>query len=1202
MRYEDASGTFQASGPVANDDADTLSAGERGPATGNLITGEGTQYSSAGADSAAGGQITAIAGKGGEDSSFSGGKLSVAGEHGRLTVDADGNYSYLANGNVENVRDRFTYTLADNQGNSDTASLIVEIGKTPAVIKADAQQIVPGPDGVVTLPPGVELSDVHVVGRNLVVDLPDGTQLVIIDGAIFVPQLVLGGVEVPATNVAALLIGQEVQPAAGEIPPSSGGNFALPPPPLDPGIPLGDLIPPTELNYIPPEPQEVLDTINEEPEIFIQPDGQPASVAAADVVDEAGLPTRNGGEPQGSGEEAAAGTDGDPSEATAGTIIISSPDGVDSVTINDVLVTGVIGQQIDGEFGTLTITGFDGDNILYSYVLDDNTSGDDTQDDFEVVLTDDDGDTATATLTIDIIDDVPTARNDVDSVTEGGPTVADGNVLTGSGGADANTTDGVADPTGADDAELQGFNQAGTAGTLGVPFAADHGTLVLNADGSYTYMLDSQDPEVRALAEGETLTEVFNYSIIDGDGDPSTATLTITIVGTNDAPVIGNAAETVSEEGLQNGIIDDVGVPSDDTNSATESGTMSVSDPDGDPVTVTLGVPDANLTSNTVPVIWAVSNGGHTLTGSAGGNPVITITIDNDGNYNVNLLGPIDHLSDGVEDELSITIPVTVDDGAESSNATLTVTIEDDSPSIEAGEVEPQLLVDEFDLTVNETQNFGDVFTALFGADGGGADSTEYELNISAGATGLADTATGEAVVLVMNNGVVEGRTAISDELVFTVSVNDDGDVTVDQLRAVAHLDDTNPDDPVSLANDDLITLTATVTDNDGDTDSATIGIGNNVVLEDDGPTANDDAGSQTGEDQPITVDVLANDEAGADDVDDANVSYVDGTLTGSGELVYNGDGTFTYTPAPGETGDIFFDYQILDGDNDPSVATVTIHLGDDSTPVVGTPENLEVDEDGFAFANDDEGQVDPTETDHGENLTDSGNVVVDFGNDVPADLNASIELVDNGALDGQLVDLDGNPVTFAPNGSGQLVGTANGVTVMIISITGAVAGPGAGEVTYTYSAQLLQPVQHADAGNNENSDLLSGVGFQVTDSDGDTDTGSFNVTVWDDVPSAEDIEANQAGEDANVGVSIVSSITEGADGVDLADVTFGDHDGAGSLSYNSATGEFTYDPAAGEEGDVSFSYTIVDGDGDQITKTITIHLGDDLAPEIRGA
>ncbi len=273
-----------------------------------------------------------------------------------------------------------------------------------------------------------------VVGRNLVVDLPDGTQLIIIDGAIFVPQLVLNGVEVPSTNLAALLIGQEPQPAAGEAPQSSGGNFDVPVPPLDPGVPLGDLIPPTEYDYTPPEPQEVDDILDREPAIQIQPDGQPASVNAVDSVDEDGLPARDGDlpdEPEGSDE----GADGnpsnnsDPDETTAGTIIIDLPDGVDSVTINGVLVTGAIGQVIQGEFGTLTITGFNGNNILYSYTLTDNTSGDNTHDDFSVVLTDDDGDTSTATLTINIIDDVPTARDDTDAVAQGSKST-DGNVMT----------------------------------------------------------------------------------------------------------------------------------------------------------------------------------------------------------------------------------------------------------------------------------------------------------------------------------------------------------------------------------------------------------------------------------------------------------------------------------------------------------------------------------------------------------------------------------------------------------------------------------------------------------------------------------------------------------------------------------------------------------------------------------------------------
>ena len=166
--------------------------------------------------------------------------------------------------------------------------MTINIGKTATVVQANAVQVVPGPDGVVTLPAGVELSDIHVVGSDLVVDLPDGTQMVIVDGAVFVPQIVLGTIEIPASNLAALLIDSEPTPAAGP-PQSSGGNFAVPVAPLDPGAPLGDLIPPTELDYTPPEFNDVTNAI-EDDELPLITDLVP-SVSGGDVtVDEDDLP------------------------------------------------------------------------------------------------------------------------------------------------------------------------------------------------------------------------------------------------------------------------------------------------------------------------------------------------------------------------------------------------------------------------------------------------------------------------------------------------------------------------------------------------------------------------------------------------------------------------------------------------------------------------------------------------------------------------------------------------------------------------------------------------------------------------------------------------------------------------------------------------------------------------------------------------
>ncbi|MEO7813841.1 MAG: VCBS domain-containing protein, partial [Sphingomicrobium sp.] len=257
MRYEDASQT--GSGQVdARNDADHLAARDYGPATGNVISGTGTITGSTGLDmvDSGAGKITAIDGAGGSDASFTAGKLSVDGQYGKLSIDARGNYSYERDhGTPNGVSDVFHYTLANKAGATDIARLVINIGDLPK-LATEGTRVVPGADGTVVLPAGVELSDIHIVGRDLVVTLPDGSTMIIVDGAIFVPQLVLGGVEVPATNLAALLIGSEPRPAAGDLTSnqqSSGGNFAVPVAPLDPGVPLGDLLPPTELGYTPPE-------------------------------------------------------------------------------------------------------------------------------------------------------------------------------------------------------------------------------------------------------------------------------------------------------------------------------------------------------------------------------------------------------------------------------------------------------------------------------------------------------------------------------------------------------------------------------------------------------------------------------------------------------------------------------------------------------------------------------------------------------------------------------------------------------------------------------------------------------------------------------------------------------------------------------------------------------------------------------------
>ena len=100
-----------------------------------------------------------------------------------------------------------------------------------------------------------------------------------------------------------------------------------------------------------------------------------------------------------------------------------------------------------------------------------------------------------ANITIEIIDDVPTALNDSNSLGEDDVSVG-GNVLTNDiGGADGGKT-------------------VTTAGTSN----GSYGQLILGADGAYTYTLNTANPLVQGLDNGETLTEPMLTVFAQGRG------------------------------------------------------------------------------------------------------------------------------------------------------------------------------------------------------------------------------------------------------------------------------------------------------------------------------------------------------------------------------------------------------------------------------------------------------------------------------------------------------------------------------------------------------------------------------------------------------------------------------------------------------------------------------------------------------------
>ena len=75
-----------------------------------------------------------------------------------------------------------------------------------------------------------------------------------------------------------------------------------------------------------------------------------------------------------------------------------------------------------------------------------------------------------------------------------------------------------------------------------------YGQITLSADGVYTYTLNDALPEIQALGAGQSLTEVFTYTVSDGHGGTVSNTLTITVNGTNDVPTVAAATAAVTED------------------------------------------------------------------------------------------------------------------------------------------------------------------------------------------------------------------------------------------------------------------------------------------------------------------------------------------------------------------------------------------------------------------------------------------------------------------------------------------------------------------------------------------------------------------------------------------------------------------------------------------------------------------------------
>lgn len=135
-------------------------------------------------------------------------------------------------------------------------------------------------------------------------------------------------------------------------------------------------------------------------------------------------------------------------------------------------------------------------------------------------------------------------------------------------------------------------------------------------------------------------------------------------------------------------------------------------------------------------------------------------------------------------------------------------------------------------------------------------------------------------------------------------------------------------------------TFTYIVVDADGDSSSATVTVQVNDV--DHQPVAVDDPNIQTDENQPVVIDVLANDTG----LEDGGISVF--ATNGNNGTVSVDPVTqqVTYTPDAGFFGEDSFTYIVTDADGDSSSATVTVKVNDiDHQPVAVDDQNIQTDE-----------------------------------------------------------------------------------------------------------------------------------------------------------------------------------------------------------------------------------------------------------------
>ncbi|NAZ45098.1 tandem-95 repeat protein [Vibrio toranzoniae] len=835
----------------------------------------------------------------------------------------------------------------------------------------------------------------------------------------------------------------------------------------------------------------------------------------------------------------------------------------DDLTASSLTVDGdaTVTQNEDGSFTITPDENFNGD-IDISFDISDGTN---------TVQ-------ASADLTVNPVNDLPVPQDQQFSVEEDGTLIfTDADLLTGA-------------------TDIEGDNLT----VEGVTYDGGNGILTDNGDGTYTF------------APNENFNGDVNFGFEVSDGtDTASANIDVSVTAVDDAPVSGDLAYSVDEDGSirlsQEQLLSQASdVEGDDLTASGLSvgGNATVTQNDDGSFTIT---PDENLNGD-IDISFDISDGTNTVQASADltVNPINDLPAPQDQQFSIEEDGTLiftdaDLLTGATDidgDDLTVEgISYTGGDGVLTEHGDGTYT-----------------------FAPNENFN-GDVNFSFDVSDG----TETVSANIDVSVTPENDPPIAGSTSYMVNE---DNAITISDEQLLANSSDIEGSVSVDSVTYSGTdgvFQDNGDGSYTFLPNENFsgdISLDVIVADEDGSIDETTAGI---TVLEVNDPPVAGSTSYTIDEDSVLTFSesqILVNASDVEGDVELVGINY-DGS---DGIFIVNGDGTFSFAPNENFNGQVQLGVTIQDEDG----ATIETHINVDVLPINDPPVSGDlaytINEDSSVTLTQDQllaraGDIDSDNLEAinlstDENATiqhnDDGSYTITPDADYNGDLDLNFDIIDNDGGEVQVgLDITVNPLNDLPQAQDQQF-TIEEDGILLFTDEDLLAGASdidgdelsIENVLYTGADGVLSDNGDGTYSFAPNENFNGDVQFSFDVSDGTDLTSAVidvSVTPENDPPIAGSTSYTLQ-EDGQITISDEQLLANSSDvegDVSLSGVTYSGDDGS---FVDNGNGTYTFTPNENFDGNISLDVVVVDEDGATATTTAGIDvIAVNDAPETSG-